>query len=79
MKKLNKEDLENIGIYFTGDKAYPNLFNIPCLGEKNLYLPITIEDILLMCWKAGNEHGINTGMLKKAQEIKKVLCIEDDF
>jgi hypothetical protein len=74
---MTKENLEKMGIVYMGSKLYPNKFFVPQVGEVNLYEPYRWEDIFQMIYESGYENGTKYGELKKIEEIKKVLNIEE--
>lgn len=77
MKKLSKDDLEEIGVVSLGSKIYPNRFLIPLIEtEVDLIPPYSIEDVFKIIFERARILGIKEGMEKKCSEIKEILGID---
>lgn len=72
---MTKDDLENAGLIYEGNTAFPNRFFIPHVGEINLYEPYNWGDIFEIIYNAGFKNGTSYGEEKKIEEIKNILNI----
>lgn len=79
---MNKEVIkfiESIGGYDISTKMKKNLYYIPCYEyeyiEKTVYPSTTISDVIHSIYEKGHENGFKDGMVKKADDFKKLLNI----
>lgn len=72
---LTKENLEKMGVIHLKSKLYPKRFFVPCVGEVNLEEPYTLENLLLMAYRSGENYGLERGKREKEIEVQKALGI----